>query len=496
MKSETVSNIRIIMVLLALLISCRLSSQITAKDTTGYVPEYYHNALEHNLMIAASKGLHTEVERLILRGADANHESYDGVTPLIYSVANLKTQATRTLLSYNADPNKLSSSGETPLLIILRKYADLDQLNYTAVRSAREKACLEIAELLLNYGADIDYADQYGATVLNYAAAYGSFGFADLLIYYRADLEKKSYDGTTPLMAAIWAGHANVADLLVQNGANLEARDNQGFTPFLIAAQNGDSLLIDYLISKGIDIYEKELSGWDALSIAIKYDHRPAAELLVRKGEKFREQGKGEVNYYDIAAKYGRKEISEMLVKNGFEDNYRPSITQVETALSARMTSRDMYTGMSFLFREPRKHAGIVTGFDTKLWYTKVLVEESDNVYYQFMDKSSLVYAGIFKEIMVRKDPLKNSIRLYGSLSGGYFFGSRFKGTERSPDSKFTIIPALGIKIVRSNFTLFAGFEYMDPGFIKDWPVWLRTGVSYNFDLKQASSPMKKIKWY
>ncbi len=45
-----------------------------------------------------------------------------------------------------------------------------------------ETGCLEIAESLIRYGANIDYQDPKGVTVLNYAAAYGSFRFADLLL--------------------------------------------------------------------------------------------------------------------------------------------------------------------------------------------------------------------------------------------------------------------------------------------------------------------------
>ena len=44
----------------------RLSGQdITILDTLEYIPMDIEGALEYNLMIASSKGLHTEVNRLL-----------------------------------------------------------------------------------------------------------------------------------------------------------------------------------------------------------------------------------------------------------------------------------------------------------------------------------------------------------------------------------------------------------------------------------------------
>jgi len=491
-----VSIKKILITIVVLILSCPLFAQITASDTASYVPEYYHNALNYNLMIAASKGLYTEVERLILRGAEADAKTDEGVTPLIYAVTNKKLNAANMLLSYGADPNNKTTNGETPLILILKEVVSLEELAYSAVTASMVSNCLEIAESLLRYGADIDFQDNHGATALHYASIYGSFSFTDLLLYYRADIDRKAYDGTTPLMAAVWAGHANVADLLVQNGANMEARDNEGFTPFLIAAQNGDTLLLNYFRTKGVDIYETDPNRWDALSLAIKYNHREAAEMLMKAGINFKDPGRKVLNYYNIAAKYGRKELFETLEKNNFSDHYKPQINQIELSISSKLNIQDIYSGMTFLFREPRKKIGFVTGFDTKLWYTKVMMEESDLLYYQYMDKSSIVYGGIFKEILLKDNPLKSDVILTGTLSGGYFFGNKFKGTETSPASKFRIMPAVSLKLVKKDFAVFAGLEFMNTDFYRTWPVWCRVGLSYNFDLKQSRAPVKTIKWY
>jgi ankyrin repeat protein len=471
-------------------------AQVTEKDTIDYIPEFYTGALDYNLMIAASKGLDTEIERLIMRGADVEAETEEGATALVIAVANIKPFAVNTLLIYNSDPNKVTASRETPLLIILKKLVSLEAKENRMLYDYVEAECLNIAESLIRYGADIDYQDIYGATALNYAAIYGSLRFADLLLYYMADIDKKAKDGTTPLMAAIWAGNANVADLLVQNGANLEARDANGFTPFLIAAQNGDTLLLNYLMKKGVDIYEMEFNGWDALSIAVKHNHIDAAEMLIRSGNGWNDTDREGPNYYNIAVKFGRKEMFELLERNNFPEKYRPAINQVDISVSGKSNFSNLYTGINVVFTEPGRRIGFTAGFDTRLWYSTVMVKESDQLYYQFLDKSSLVYAGITKDIPLTDNPVKGNLYFTGSLAGGYFFGNRFKGTRRSPDNEFKIIPAVRLRYQGKDFGIYGGIEYTGNDFYKSSPVWFRAGISCHFDFIYSKAPLKTIRWY
>lgn len=486
----------ILCALVFLCLSGRSYTQITSKDTADYLPEYFEGALDYNLMVAASKGLDTEIERLILRGADVEAETQEGATALIIAISSLKPYAVNTLLIYNSDPNKETGNSETPLLVTLKKLVSLEAREQSVLNDFLQDECLQIAESLIRYGADIDYQDNHGVTALNYASIYGSFRFADLLLYYLADIDKKADDGTTPLMSAIWAGHANVADLLVQNGANLEARDKNGFTPFLIAAQNGDTLILNYLIKKGVDIYEKDYYGWNALGLSIKHNHIDAVSLLINSGDRWNDSGRDGINYYNVAVKFGRNEIFRLLEEKNFPEKYFPRINQLEISVSSKFNPQDIYTGMRFIFREPRKRFGILAGFDTKLWYTWVIMKESELLYYQYRDKSSIAYAGIFKEIPLKINPLKSNWLVSGSLSGGYFFANRFKGTETMPESNIKIIPAVTLKWQRRNFSIYGGLEYTGTDFYKTWPVWCRAGVSYNFDFVYGKTPVKTIKWY
>ena len=429
-------------------------------------------------MLFRSKGYSTEIERLITKGADVDAQTYEGVTPLVFAVANNHLPSVLTLLSHGPQLNKHTADYETPLSI--------------AVKNQN----LEITEALLRAGADISITDNHGATPLHYSAIYGSFYITDLLLYYEAECDKKANDGTTPLMAAIWAGYADIADLLIQNGANMVARDKEGFTPFLIAAQNGDTLMMNLLLKAGVDLYERNIHNYNALSIAISTNHKPAVDLLLEKGQSWAASDSGALNPYRIASVYGRKDLIEALYEKNVPGSAGLRIDELAISPSARFTGKDFYSGLSITFKAPLINSGIIAGVDSKLWYTRVLMKESENLFYQYMDKSSVVYAGVFKDFIVAENQFRSSIAVSASLSAAYFFGNRFKGTNLSPDNKFTAIPAVTLKLMKKNFIFSGGLEYMNTGFYHIGPVWVRTGFAYNFFLSKIRAPGKIIKWY
>jgi ankyrin repeat protein len=102
------------------------------------------------------------VEYLLDRGADPNHQTDDGSSPLFYVFdSEDPVRFARILLAHGADPNLQNRDGDTILMSIIR---DLQ------FRRSLEAVIPDIVLLLMQYGADIqDLQNNRGETVQDLA---------------------------------------------------------------------------------------------------------------------------------------------------------------------------------------------------------------------------------------------------------------------------------------------------------------------------------------
>jgi ankyrin repeat protein len=456
----------------------RSSPDLSVIDTSDYIPLIYNEALDYNLMIAASKGYDTEISRLIGKGAHLNAETDEGANCLIMAVANNRLSAVKTLLKYNPVLDKVTNSFETPLLI--------------AVKNRN----FEISETLIRAGAQIDFPDIYGATPLHHASLYGFMDIVDLLLYYDAPIDEKTDEGTTPLLAAIWAGNTDVSDLLIQNGADPNEKDNNGFTPFLMASFTGDTLIMNLLNRKGADIYTKNNAGQNALILTLLSGQTDAAKLLFKIGKRWSDPVNISIDPYRVALDYRRKDIINILEENNILGHPKNHINQVSITASSRFSLNDFYTGMSIALKDPWLNAGIIAGCDVKLWYTRVLIRDADHLFYQYMDKGSVAYAGLFKDFAITDRPHRVNYLFSTSLLTGYSFGNKLKGTQIAPENKIRIIPSISLKIISMSFSLIVGMEYIKTEYHQNGPLWIRAGISYNYFSNKVKATVKPIRWY
>jgi len=106
------------------------------------------------------------------------------------------------------------------------------------------------------------------------------------------------------------------------------------------------------------------------------------------------------------------------------------------------------------------------------------------------------IYAGVFKDFPLSDNIFRGNFYMTSTLSAGYSFGNKLKGTEIVPKNKLRILPSVSLKWIKKNLTLFAGIEYTGSDFYKNGPVWGRVGCSVNFFFDNYRAPGKVIKWY
>lgn len=105
--------------------------------------------------------------------------------------------------------------------------------------------------------------DQKGRTPLHVAAWSGFFNVAEKLIEYGADVNHMCLLGYTPLMTAAWQGHTSILNLLLKKNALVDVMSfNDKASALNIAAQQGHEdvvrLLLNYNASIVADKYGRD----------------------------------------------------------------------------------------------------------------------------------------------------------------------------------------------------------------------------------------------
>lgn len=181
-------------------------------------------------------------------------------TPLVQAAHHGDVEAAERQLREGADVDAVSALGMTPLmwsfqpLILLPKTSGDDPAETRAFFD-RQKRKLQIAQLLLERGADVALVDGHGMTALHY------------LVLMHGEEQ--------PLVETLRAFMARGADPNVSNKDRV--------TPLMFAAFRDRPQLVGQLLSAGADPKAIADDGSTALSIARERGHTEVAEVLERQ---------------------------------------------------------------------------------------------------------------------------------------------------------------------------------------------------------------------
>jgi ankyrin repeat protein len=171
------------------------------------------------------------------------------------------------LLSSGVSPN--TRQRETP---ITHSAGD------TALIVATYMNHMQIAELLIRAGADVNEGGHIGRTPL---LKTDDLRLTELLIMAGADVNKSDETGRTPLMVA----GMEEAKLLIDSGADVNAKDNYGMSALMYAGERGDCETTELLLAHGADIHARSTDGWTVLMSAVRGGRsRCCVERLLMSG--------------------------------------------------------------------------------------------------------------------------------------------------------------------------------------------------------------------
>jgi ankyrin repeat protein len=159
---------------------------------------------------AAQNGDAVRIREILSKNPElANAENNDGLTPLGFAAHFGQKDAVLTLLEYGVDINALSHS---KLSFIPSNTA------LHAAIAGNKSDVVNVVKVLIQKGAEINAVDSNEHTPIQAAAFEGNIEIAQLLIENGADISRKSGFGSA-VSIATKRGHNEFAELLRQKGA-------------------------------------------------------------------------------------------------------------------------------------------------------------------------------------------------------------------------------------------------------------------------------------
>jgi ankyrin repeat protein len=261
------------------------------------------------LMLAAHLGKDDRIRLLIAKGTDVNAHDLSGTTALMTAALvrwdDLSISMIKILAEKGANMNAVDNEKRTAadlaahagyidraMLLIDRgtKIADLDAFLKRARDYALWRAIadgdLKTAQAMLSQGANPNFSDDAGRTLLTIAADEEySAERAILLLDHGASVNLAATTGETPLMVAADRYQASIVKVLLDRGGNPNASDRDGNTVLIRAAASKHSWeeerkpLIPLLLAKGADPSRKNFHGVTALML-MALNGNPALTLL------------------------------------------------------------------------------------------------------------------------------------------------------------------------------------------------------------------------
>ncbi|XP_072611568.1 ankyrin-2 isoform X43 [Vulpes vulpes] len=301
-------------------------ANINAQSQNGFTPLY----------MAAQENHIDVVKYLLENGANQSTATEDGFTPLAVALQQGHNQAVAILLENDTKGKvrlpalhiaaRKDDTKSAALLLQNDHNADVQskmmvnrttESGFTPLHIAAHYGNVNVATLLLNRGAAVDFTARNGITPLHVASKRGNTNMVKLLLDRGGQIDAKTRDGLTPLHCAARSGHDQVAELLLERGAPLLARTKNGLSPLHMAAQGDHVECVKHLLQHKAPVDDVTLDYLTALHVAAHCGHYRVTKLLLDKRANPNARALNGFTPLHIACKKNRIKVMELLVKYG-----------------------------------------------------------------------------------------------------------------------------------------------------------------------------------
>ena len=272
----------------------------TENDLSGYTA--LHAAV---LGIAADRVIREVIACLLDHGADINARNRAGDTALHLTAEIRNPDVLRYLLERGANVNVENIMGRTALIkaspwaeedilqSLLDKGADVnakDVLEVSALQHVVASGSLQRVLYLLSSGAEMS------SSILHCAAAapHGGSEIAQCLLDRGADIEGRNVVDQTALHFAVERGNLEIVQYLLARGANIESRRTNGETALHLAIKGEKFEIMQCLLNRGADVSAIDGEGNTVLHSAFDQGGTATAVLIQAGAKVDRQNEKGE----------------------------------------------------------------------------------------------------------------------------------------------------------------------------------------------------------
>ncbi|XP_064176184.1 ankyrin-3 isoform X21 [Anguilla rostrata] len=285
------------------------------------------------LHIASLAGQTDVVKELVTNGANVNAQSQNGFTPLYMAAQENHLEVVRFLLDNGASQSIATEDGFTPLAVALQQGHDQvvslllendtkGKVRLPALHIAARKDDTKAAALLLqnDHNADVESkmmvnrTTESGFTPLHIAAHYGNINVATLLLNRGAAVDFKARNDITPLHVASKRGNGNMVKLLLERGAKIDAKTKDGLTPLHCGARSGHEQVVEMLLDRGAPILSKTKNGLSPLHMATQGDHLNCVQLLLHHEVPVDDVTNDYLTALHVAAHCGHYKVAKVIV--------------------------------------------------------------------------------------------------------------------------------------------------------------------------------------
>ncbi|XP_017653828.1 ankyrin-2 isoform X5 [Nannospalax galili] len=301
-------------------------ANINAQSQNGFTPLY----------MAAQENHIDVVKYLLENGANQSTATEDGFTPLAVALQQGHNQAVAILLENDTKGKvrlpalhiaaRKDDTKSAALLLQNDHNADVQskmmvnrttESGFTPLHIAAHYGNVNVATLLLNRGAAVDFTARNGITPLHVASKRGNTNMVKLLLDRGSQIDARTRDGLTPLHCAARSGHDQVVELLLERGAPLLARTKNGLSPLHMAAQGDHVECVKHLLQHKAPVDDVTLDYLTALHVAAHCGHYRVTKLLLDKRANPNARALNGFTPLHIACKKNRIKVMELLVKYG-----------------------------------------------------------------------------------------------------------------------------------------------------------------------------------